>query len=234
MSGQRRRVWTRTTLEEGAQGFAVALDGRRVNTPGKAPLLLPTRPLAEAVRAEWDAQREVVDPTSMPLTRAANSAIDKVAPQYQQVVQAVAAYGDADLLCYRAEAPNALAERQAQAWDPWIDWAQHELAAPLTVCAGVMHHPQPPESLATLSRHVSDYDAFALTGLYDLVTLSGSLVLGLAVAQGAATTEDAWAAARIDEAWQEEQWGVDAEAAEAQAARRTQFDHAVHWLDLLR
>lgn len=229
-----RRFWQTARAEATEGGHTVRLDGRAVRTPAKTPLILPSLALAEAVAAEWDAQDAVVDPRRMPLTRSANAALDKVTPQFDEVAALIAAYGGTDLLCYRAEAPEELAARQAAAWDPWLDWARDSHGAPLAATRGVMHVDQPATSLSRLSAAVTAMTPFELTALHDLVALSGSLVLGLAVAEGAITPDAAWGLSRIDEAWQIEQWGADEEAAEVAALKRAEFLQARHFLTLCR
>ena len=212
-----KRFWKAATVTEAEGGFGVALDGRAVKTPAKAPLIVPSRALAEAIAAEWDAQVEKIDPGSMPVTRGANAAIDKVRTQHAEVAALIAEYGGTDLLCYRAEAPEALIARQAAVWDPLLDWAATVLGARLTVTQGVVPVAQPAAAQAALSARVAALDAFELAALHDLVGITGSLVLGLAVALGRLDAATAWDLARIDEAWQVEHWGSDDEA-EAQAA----------------
>lgn len=218
-----RRFWTTASAVPADSGFAVHLDSRPVRTPLKAPLILPTLALAEAVAAEWQAQEGKVKPDTMPVTRTANSALDKVAPQHAAVADMLAAYGESDLLCYRAEGPEGLIQRQALAWDPLLDWAATTLSAPLLVTTGVMHVTQPPESLATLSRLVHQLDPFRLAAFHDLVAISGSLVLALAVIRGRLTASDAWTLSRTDEDWQISLWGEDEEAAEHSALKRQAF-----------
>jgi chaperone required for assembly of F1-ATPase len=232
--GPKKRFWTAAAVAEAPDGWAVTLDGRAVSTPARAPFRAPTRALAEAVAAEWAAQGEAVDPRSMPLTRALNSAIDRVAPQIEAVRAEIAGYAETDLLCYRAPHPQALAERQAAAWDPLLAWARARCGAGLVCAAGVMHVAQPPEAVARLTALVAARDAWALTALSDLVALSGSLVIGLMVEEGALDAESGWAASRIDETWQSEQWGEDAEAAAAAALKRADFLAAARLAALLR
>lgn len=216
--------WTEACVADEGAGFGIRLDGRPVRTPAKQPLTLPTRALAEAVAAEWSAQDKTVDPATMPATRAANAAIDKVTPQRAEVAQLIAAYGETDLLCYRAAASQqALAERQGAAWDSLLDWAAGTLGARLLPVSGVMPVPQDPGALAALTGHVARRDPFALTALSDLVGLSGSLVLGLAVDMGQVPPEAAWDIAHIDETFQAEQWGEDEDAAVAAAVKRQAF-----------
>ncbi|MFM7442943.1 MAG: ATP12 family chaperone protein [Tabrizicola sp.] len=218
-----RRFWTTASAVPVEGGYAVHLDGRPVRTPLKAPLLLPTLGLAEAVAAEWQAQEGKVNPETMPFTRTANSAIDKVAPQFDAVAAMLAEYGGSDLLCYRAEAPPDLVARQAEAWDPILVWALERFGADLLVTSGVMHVAQPPESLVGLHRRVAGMSAFQLSAFHDLVALSGSLVLALAVTDRRVTAEQAWSLSRIDEDWQISLWGEDEEAAEIAALKRAAF-----------
>ncbi len=207
-----KRFWTDATVDETPDGFVVRLDGRDIKTPGKAPLVMSTRALAEAVRAEWQAQGDRVDPETMPVTRTVNSAIDKVAAEREAVAELIAAYGDADLLCYRAAFPEELVNRQAAAWDPLLDWAADALGARLKPRTGVMHEPQDKAALDGLRQLTEEFDNIELAAFHDLVSLSGSLVIGFAVARGYETAGHLWAVSRIDESWQEEQWGEDEEA----------------------
>ncbi len=215
-----RRFWTQATARPVDAGFEVALDDRPLRTPGKLPLIMPTLALAQAIAAEWDAQTEVVDPLTMPLTRAANSAVEKVAAQFADVAAMLAEYGGTDLICYRATGPDDLVRRQAQEWDVLIDWAATDLGAPLRITHGVIHVAQDPASLDQLHQHVLALDVFGLTALHDLVTLPGSLLLGLAVLRGRLTADQAHHLSRLDEAWQAAQWGQDDEARDAAEGRR--------------
>ncbi len=214
-------------------GFGIGLDNRRVKTPAKASLLVPTEPLARAIAAEWQAQQGVIDPATMPFTRSANSAIDKVAPQRAEVTDLIADYGDADLICYRATAPDRLIRRQAAAWDPLLAWSAG-LGAPLTAQSGVMHVAQAPAALAALRARIEALDLFALTAFHDLVSLSGSLVIGLAVIEALHPPERLWELSRIDETWAVEVWGADEEAVAAGAAKQRDFLHAAAFYTLSR
>lgn len=231
--GPRRRFWRAAGLRPVPDGFGIDLDTRALTTPAGNPLILPTEALARAVAAEWEALVEEIDPGRLPLTRAANSAIDRVAPGRDAVIDAIADYGATDLLCYRAAEPAGLAARQSAGWDPWLAWAANDLGAPLVAVTGVVHHHQPPRSLAALRAVVAEQDAFGLTALHELVTLSGSLVLGLAIARGALDPGAAWALSRIDEAWQIEHWGLDAEAEAAAEQRRADLLRAAAMLAML-
>ena len=223
---KQKRFWKEARAEKVGEGWTVTLDGRRVKTPGKAALILPTEPMARAVAAEWDAQQDVVDPLSMPFTRSANAAIDKVATQRVEVADMLAAYGDADLLCYRADAPEELVTRQAATWDPYLDWAADSLGARLQPRVGLMHESQDPAALKTLSDHTHRLSDFQLAAFHDLVSLTGSLILGFAAARDMTGLPEIWAASRLDEIWQAEQWGVDEEAEATQKAKETSFLHA--------
>jgi chaperone required for assembly of F1-ATPase len=229
-----KRFWTRASAEASGNGWIVTLDDRTVRTPARAVLALPTQALAEAIAMEWDAQEGVIRPATMPLTRAANSAVDKVVPQFDVVADMLAEYGATDLLCHRAEGPDGLAHRQAEAWDPLLDWARDSLQAPLTATTGMLPVAQPAQSRARLRDEIGAQDAYALTALHDLVTLSGSLIIGLAVQQGLRDPDALWDCSRVDETWQQEQWGLDAEADEAAEARRRDFLAAARFHGLAR
>jgi chaperone required for assembly of F1-ATPase len=217
--------------EEG--GLGVRLDGRPVKTPGRNGLVVPTEALAEAIAAEWAGQDEEIDPRSMPLTGLANAAIDRVAPDPEAFARSLARYGESDLLCYRAEGPQPLVRRQADLWDPLLDWARRRFGAEFQIVRGVMHRPQPEPTLAALRGAVSLYDPFRLAALSPLVTVSGSLLVALALAEGEIGLEPAWSAATLDEAWQAEQWGDDPLAAAAHDERRRDFDGGYLFLTLL-
>ena len=214
-----RRFWTTVATRPAEGGVEITLDDRVLRTPGKKALTLPTQPLAEAVAEEWRSQGELIQPLTMPLTRAVNSTVEKVVPQFEAVAAMLAEYGGTDLLSYRATEPEALIRRQAEAWDPLIDWSAQVLSAPLRVTQGVIPVPQEAQSLRRLHDRVAALDPWGLTALHDLVTIPGSLVIGLAVTQGRVSAAEAHALSRIDEDFQAEQWGSDAEAQEAAAAR---------------
>ncbi len=228
-----KRFWKQAAAAETPEGWGVTLDGRPLRTPGKAALIAPTRALAQALAAEWDAQVEVVDPSSMPLTRSLNTAIDRVSEKHGEVVDVVAAYAGSDLLCYRAPHPEGLARRQAEAWDPLLDWAARAHRARLLCAEGVMHVAQPEEALARLRAAAAAHDPLALVALHELTVLSGSLVIALAVSAGEIPAEDGWARSRLDETWQAEQWGEDAEAAAMAERKRVDFLAARRLLDLM-
>ncbi len=213
---------------------ALLLGGKPVRTPAKAQLVLPTRALAEAVAEEWRAQGERIDPATMPLTRLANSAIDGVVGREQAVIDDIAAHAGSDLLCYRAQAPDGLAAAQRQHWDPVLAWAKEALGAKLAAGEGAVHVPQPQASLDAVKAALTGRDGFSLAALHVLTGLTGSALLGLAVALGRLTPQQAWDAAHVDEDWQIGQWGEDHEAAQRRQNRRRDFDAAAKLLDLLK
>lgn len=229
-----RRFWTEARVVPVEGGFTVQLDGRVVRTPQKSLLVLPTEALAREVTVEWQAVASKVDPAAMPFTRTANSAIDKVVPQYDAVADMLAEYGGSDLICYRAEGPPELVARQSQGWDPLIDWSSVEFSAPLVITQGVMHQAQPETSLAAFAAAVHDLTAFQLAAFHDLVALSGSLVIALAVARGRLAADEAWRLSRIDETWQAEAWGEDDEASEVAALKYAAFIQADRFFALCR
>lgn len=228
-----KRFYKTVTTEKVAAGHAIRLDGRAVKTPARAELVLPTSALGLSVAAEWDAQETDIDPRSMPLTGLANAAIDRVAPDPEAFAQSLAAYGETDLVCYRADHPAELVGRQAECWDPLIDWAQQRYDVEFELIHGIMHQPQPPATVARLAAAVHGYDAFQLAGLQPLVTISGSLVITLALAEGEIDGRSAFDAAHLDELWQAEQWGEDALATQARTHRAGDFRAAARFLALL-
>ena len=213
---------------------AIELDGKPVRTPARQPLVLPTALLAAAVAAEWNAQGDRVDPRTMPLTGLANAAIDRIAPDRDGFARGLAAYGENDLVCYRAEAPARLVERQALHWDPILAWARRRYDVDFEVAGGIVHKPQPRATIDRLSHAVLACSPFELAALSPLVTVSGSLLITLALAEGAIDLETAWAAGVLDELWQAERWGEDAEAARALASRRSDFEAAHCFLTLIQ
>ncbi|MEC3910137.1 ATP12 family protein [Sphingobium sp. CR2-8] len=229
-----KRFYTDVTVVADEAGFAIRLDGRPVRTPARASLALPSAALAQAVAQEWRAQGESVDPASMPMTGLANAAIDHVAPKPTDFAAGVARYAQSDLLCYRANGPETLVARQAAAWNPLLDWAQARYDVAFVVTQGILPVPQPEDALARLAAVVAALDPFTLVGLSTLVTLSGSLVCGLAVIEGGHDVSTVWQAAEIDEAWQVEQWGEDADAAVRAMRRAADFAMAADFCALCR
>ncbi|MEP2533578.1 ATP12 family protein [Shimia sp.] len=228
-----KRFWKLAEVTQEPKGFSVKLDGRALKTPAKAALIVPSRVMAESIAAEWNAQTDKIDPGTMPVTRSANAAIDKVATQHSEVADLLAEYGGSDLLCYRATSPQELIERQAENWDPLLDWSANVLAAPLESVSGVMHMAQNETSLANLRNRVHALDNFQLAAFHDLVSLSGSLVLGFAALLDFRPIDELWQLSRIDETWQEEQWGVDEEAQMMASQKYHAFIHAYKFAKML-
>lgn len=224
-----KRFWQNATVESDGGTFTVHLDGRPVLTPGKRPLLVPTETIAQRIAEEWQAQDDKIDPASMPWTRSANSAIEKVAATRPGVEAHLIDYAGTDLVCYRAERPDTLIERQSAAWDPILAWAEETFGARLATTSGVMPVEQPAEAINRLSKTMPSMSDFEMTGFYDLVTLSGSFLIGLAAAQEFAPTSALWDSSRVDELWQIEQWGADEEAAEVAEIKKHAFLHATEF-----
>ncbi|MFK3890513.1 ATP12 family chaperone protein [Sphingomonas sp. NPDC079357] len=225
-----KRFWTEVTVDTDR---AIRLDARPVRTPGRAPLALPTAALAEAVADEWRAVGETLDPRAMPLTGLANAAIDRIAPAPEAFGTGLAAYAESDLLCYRADAPAELVARQAAAWNPLLDWARDRYDVHFEIVTGVMHRAQPRATVARLGEAVASRDAFHLAPLSPLVTLTGTLVGALALAERAVAADALWRAAMVDEDWQAERWGEDTLATQARAGKQHDYDAAARFLTLL-
>ena len=226
-----KRFWTNVDITD-ARG--ITLDGKPVRTPGRAPLLLPNDKLAAAVAEEWRAVTGEIDPRAMPLTGLANAAIDRIAPDPRTFAAGLAVFAESDLLCYRADSPAPLVARQAAAWDPLLDWARATYGVDFVVTTGIMHRHQPPETLARLSDAIAARSAFELAALAPIVTISGSLVAALALAERAADAEAVWLASELDFDWQAEQWGEDDLAIPARQARLRDYEAGVRMLGLLR
>ena len=225
-----KRFWTEVAVDGDR---VVTLDGRPVRTPGRVPLALPTDALAAAAAAEWQAVVGEIDPRAMPLTGLANAAIDRIAPDPVRFAASLAAYGASDLLYYRADDPAELVARQAAAWDRWLDWARGRYDVHFETVTGIVHRAQPAATLARLGEAVGALDPFRLAGCSPMVSITGSLILALALIEEAGDADTIWTAAHVDEDWQAERWGEDALAAEARAARRREFDAAVRFIGAL-
>ena len=229
----RKRFYSQAHVGEAeGGGVPLLLDGKPVKTPARRALTAPTAPLAQAIADEWNAQSAQIDPARMPLTRLANAVIDAVADAPKPVADEVAQYLDSDLLCYRAQAPPGLVERQAQHWDPLLAWAHEALGARLKLVQGVVHVAQPGEAIAAARAKIpadanNVKDIWRLGAVSLITTLTGSALLALALAQGALEPDAAWAAAHVDEDWQMSQWGRDDAALERRAYRYAEFAAAV-------
>ena len=222
-----KRFYTTAEAVERDGLWTVALDGKVTRTPGRAPLAFADRALADEVAAEWAAQGETIDPATMPLTRLANAAIDGVAGEREAVAAEIVKFAGSDLVCYRADAPERLVARQSAQWDPVLAFARDELGARFVLAEGVMFVEQSAEALEAVDRAVPRDDPFVLAALNVMTTLTGSALIALAVHRGALSLDEAWAAAHVDEDWNVELWGADAEALARRAARRRDMDAAV-------
>lgn len=223
-----RRFYKQVSLSE---NLGIRLDGRAVRTRSKAEMLLPSRALAEAVAEEWRAQVDVIDPATMPLTKYANTAIDRAGSQSEAIRQDILSYAANDLVCYRVDAPSELASRQAEMWDPVVAWAEQRTQHRWQITSGLKHVEQPAAALDTLQNLIPT-DSFSLVGCHGLTTLSGSALLALMLLEGAISVETAWQAANIEEHWQAEQWGEDAEALARSSGRKAEFQAAARFTSL--
>ena len=228
----RKRFYTSAGVSEGPDGFAVTLDGKPIRTPGKNALVAPTRELAEAMASEWDAQKNDINPMSMPLTRLANSVIDGVAGNVQAVADDAAKYIETDLLFYRAGFPEALIARQAEHWDPVLRWVADDLGAHFILTEGVMHVQQP-ETAVAVARAALPVAAWPVGALHVVTSITGSALLALALKHGVLDEAQVWAAAHVDEDWNSEKWGVDEEVEARRASRLRDFEAAARVLKAL-
>jgi chaperone required for assembly of F1-ATPase len=228
-----KRFYTTAVPVPAASNWAIELDGRAVLTPRRAALLLPTARLATAIAAEWSAQRDTIDARTMPLAGIANAAIDHVAPDPAAFATSLAAYAESDLVCYRAASPADLAARQAREWDPIVAFIRRRYDADLRVTAGIAHVAQPAASVDRLGAALRALDPFRLAALQPVVTIAGSLAIGLALLERSIDSATAFAAGQLDELYQAEQWGDDDAARAARAARQRDFDAAARFLSLL-
>ena len=228
-----KRFWAAANAVEREEGWGVELDGKPLRTPARESLIVPTRALAEAIAEEWQSIDGEIDPRAMPLTGLANAAIDRVQADKAAFAAGLARYAEADLACYRAEGPQGLVDRQAEEWDALLGWGQRRFDVDFKTTGGIVHVAQPPATIDRLTHAVSTLDPFRLTGLSPLITIGGSLLAALGVLEGAFSPEQAWDAVSLDDRWQLEQWGSDAEGEAALDARRRDFLATARFLDLL-
>ena len=225
----RRRFYKDVTVTD---ELGIALDGRTVKTPLKSPLQLPTRALAEAVAAEWAEQGAEIKPATMILTKLANTAIDRVAPGRARIEAEVLDFANSDLVCYRTDRPPDLVQRHVKHWDPVLDWARVALDAPFEVTVGVIHKPQPEAAIAAHALALRELSDFELSAYYTIMSLTGSALIAMMLARRATPPEAAWATAHVDEDYQIEHWGQDAEAEARRAARHAEFMACCRFLEL--
>jgi chaperone required for assembly of F1-ATPase len=229
-----KRFYKAADAIDAGDGFTVQLDGKTLQTPAKQALRVPSRALAEAIAAEWRGQGVTVSPLTLPLTRLVSTAIDRVAPRRDAMIAEIANYAATDLLCYRAEDPPELAERQRRIWQPLLDWAAERHDAALTVTHGITPVQQPPAALAAIERAIAAHDAMQLVALHLATTACGSVVIGLALLAERLTPEEAFTAAQLDESFQIERWGEDAEQTQRRAALKEDIALAARFAALLR
>jgi chaperone required for assembly of F1-ATPase len=229
-----RRFYKAVAVAPDGESFVLALDGRPVRTPGKNVLSLPTRALADAIAAEWEAQREEILADTMPLTRLANTVIDGVMGKEAAVRADIVAFAGSDLVCYRAGSPEGLVAAQSQAWDPVLAWTRDELGADFLTAEGIMHVTQPEASLARIAQELAGLHAWQITPLHQITTLTGSALIALAHLKGAIALDVGWRAAHVDEDWQILQWGEDAEARMRRDQRWRDIEAASRLLDLIQ
>ena len=229
-----KRFYTEVTVASEPGGWGVHLDGKPVRTPAQVPLLVPTVALADAVAAEWAVQIATIVPVTMPLTGLANAAIDRIAPDVACFAGELTRFAESELLCYRAENPAPLVARQAAMWDPLLAWATARYDIVFAVTSGIVHVAQPPATLVRLGMAFASFDPFRLAALHPVVTICGSAVIGLAVAERRLDGNQAWAMGQLDEIWQTEQWGEDSLATASREARQGWLAAAVEMLALLR
>jgi len=228
-----KRFYKEVTVDRAPDGFRFLLDGKPVRTPARQPLLLPTQALADAVAQEWREQEDEMRPAAMPLTRLVNTVLDGIRATREEVISTILRFGENDLLSYRAEAPVALVARQLQ-WDDYLSWLSDRHGARLAVTSGIQHVEQSAETLAALRQAIAAQSDFNLAALHVLASVTGSLVLGLAVLDGRLTSEDAFALSRLDEAYQAEQWGSDREAEARAGHLAAEMHHAAELVRLAR
>ena len=228
-----KRFYKAAAVTGEAAPFGVALDGRPLRTPARELLAVPALALAAAIAAEWDAQGEEIKPRAMPLTGLANAAIDRVAPDPAAFADTLSRFAENELLAYRADGPAPLVARQAAEWDPMLAWARGRYDVEFRLVTGIIHQPQPEATLARVAAAYRAFDAFRLAALNPVVTISGSAVIGLAVAEGRLDATSAWTVGHLDELWQEEQWGKDPLAEAGQRERQGDLAAAVGFLSLL-
>jgi chaperone required for assembly of F1-ATPase len=219
---RRKRFYARAGVVESPHGFAITLDDKPVRTPSGRALVAPTRGIADAIAAEWEAQKEFIDPLTMPFTRFANSVVDAVVERVDAVADDVAKYLGSDLLFYRAGHPEALVAREATLWDPVVFWAADTLGAHFILAEGIVHVRQP-ESAIAAARAAFPGDPWSIAALHVVTSLTGSALLALALMRGVLDADQVWAAAHVDEDWNIEKWGIDEEVAARRAARLVDF-----------
>ena len=231
---KRKRLYQTVTVVDAAGAYGVALDGRLLHTPGRTVLATSCKQLADAVAEEWDSQKEAINPASMPLSRLLNTAIDRVTPRRDEIISELLRYVDTDLLCYRAETPDSLIERQEKIWQPVLNWLAAVHNVTLIVRSGLMPVSQPDDSAARVHDVLTNHDDLTLTAIQATAVLTGSLALALALAGKHLTHREVFAAAQLDETWQMERWGEDTEALDRRQAMESDLRSIERFLSLIQ
>lgn len=231
---QAKRFWKKTSVKTIDKGFTITLDGKPIATPGGKSFEVDSAPLADAICKEWDSQSEAITPDTMPIYKFAVTAIDRVAPHRQSVIDELSTYANSDLLCYRESQDQRLAAHQNKVWQPYIDWATETYAIELKIFQGIMPQPQPQATRQKLKQIIEEHSNFYLSGIHHLVSTTGSLILSLSAAKQDAPLDAIFEAAFLDDLWQQDKWGYDSEAANRLTAHREQMADAYRYIDFLR
>ncbi len=229
---KQKRFWKNVHVVSSEAGYFIKLDDKILKSPAKRQMMLPTEALAKKIASEWEKQIEEIDPTTMPFTKSANAALDKVSEQYEEVSSLLGEYGETDLLCYRADSPPELQKRQKTGWDPIINWAENTFKVQINCGTGIVYIPQNEKLFSETRKKINNLSIFELTALYDMVSITGSLILGLAIINGRLSAEEAYQLSRIDEQWQLEQWGEDEESQVASNLKNIAILHSEEFFAL--
>ncbi|MFL2794218.1 MAG: ATP12 family chaperone protein [Paracoccaceae bacterium] len=229
---KQKRFWKNAHVVSSETGYLIKLDDKILKTPAKKQMLLPTEALAKKVASEWGEQVEEIDPTTMPFTKSSNAALDKVSEQFEEVSSLLGEYGDTDLLYYRADSPPELQKRQKTGWDPIVNWAENTFKVQINCGTGIVYIPQDAKLFSEINLKINSLSIFELTAFYDMVSITGSLILGLAIINGRLSAEEAYQLSRIDEQWQLEQWGEDEEAQVASNKKNIAILHSEEFFAL--
>ncbi|WP_240796875.1 ATP12 family protein [Terasakiella sp. SH-1] len=229
-----KRFYKTVAVEQDGDGFRVTLDGRQLKSPAKRSLLLPTKALADALAKEWDAQEEHIQPLTMPMMALASTAVDRIGELRDGVIEQIAKYAETDLVCYWTDEPKELAERQAKAWMPYIDWAKETYGAEFKTQTGIMHVEQPENSVRAIREVVEGYNDWELSGLSSATHCTGSILLALSLTEGRIDSAQAFEDSQVDETYQIELWGEDWEAKDRRDVIKKDLQSVVDWLTLIR
>ncbi|MCP5382608.1 MAG: ATPase [Kordiimonadaceae bacterium] len=229
-----KRFYKKVTVENENDGFFVLLDGKKVKTPEKSPCLMPTRKLAEAVAKEWNDQVKAIIPATMPIFKLVNTAIDRVGKRRDELISELVSFAGSDQICYRAEAPDTLVKLQDSTWNPLLDWLKNKFDIKLKLSAGIIFVEQDGEQLDKFRTIFENIESFELTALYTMVTVTGSVTIGLSLFNGHSSFEQAWEAGHLDENFQASEWGIDEEAEQRRSALKAELANAEYFLNLVR